>query len=120
MEGDRPLVHEIEDPLDRVDGGVCGRAAAPRHLDASDQRRKVRRGVLLAKALRADPVGMTFECQRRSAEEHQHLVTDPLLPAELAPPEWPATEFRTAYAAYSARYQASLRAFFRSQLSALG
>lgn len=55
-----------------------------------------------------------------AADALRHLVTDPLLPAELAPPEWPATEFRTAYAAYSARYQASLRAFFRSQLSALG
>ncbi len=55
-----------------------------------------------------------------AADALRHLVVDPLLPVELAPPEWPAAEFRAAYADYSKRYQASLRTFFRAQLSALG
>ena len=52
-----------------------------------------------------------------AADALRHLVTDPLLPEALAPDRWPAAELRHAYAAYSARYQASLRAFFRSQLA---
>lgn len=49
----------------------------------------------------------------------RHLVTDPVLPVELAPDGWPASELRSAYAAYSAAYQASLRSFFRAQLTAV-
>lgn len=30
----------------------------------------------------------------------RHLLTDPMLPAELLPPEWPAEQLRAAYAAY--------------------
>lgn len=55
-----------------------------------------------------------------AADALRHLVTDPQLPPELVPPDWPAAELRTAYAAYSSRYQASLRAFFRAQLAEVG
>ena len=54
-----------------------------------------------------------------AADALRHLVTDPLLPAELAPTDWPAAELRAAYAAYSSRYQASLRTFFRTQRAAV-
>lgn len=49
----------------------------------------------------------------------RHLVADPFLPPELAPTEWAAAELRSAYSTYLARYQASLRAFFRAQLATL-
>lgn len=54
-----------------------------------------------------------------AADALRHLVTDPLLPPELAPAGWPAATLRAAYAEYSARYQGSLRDFFRAQLSAV-
>ena len=44
----------------------------------------------------------------------RHLVTDPLLPAELEPEGWPARPLRQAYAAYLSDYQQGLRAFFRA------
>ena len=52
-----------------------------------------------------------------AADSLRHLVGDPVLPPELAPAGWPAADLRSAYAAYSTRYQASLRAFFRAQLA---
>ena len=54
-----------------------------------------------------------------AADALRHLVSDPVLPLELAPAGWPASELRSAYAAYSARYQASLRDFFRAELAAV-
>lgn len=50
-----------------------------------------------------------------AADALRHLVTDPLLPGELAPADWPAPELRAAYARYSERYRAALGAFFRSR-----
>lgn len=47
----------------------------------------------------------------------RHLVSDPLLPDELAPDQWPAGPLRSAYAAFVATYQASLREFFRARLA---
>jgi len=47
----------------------------------------------------------------------RHLVSDPLLPDELAPDQWPAGPFRSAYAAFVATYQAGLREFFRARLA---
>ncbi|MEM7274173.1 MAG: PaaX domain-containing protein, C- domain protein [Actinomycetota bacterium] len=47
----------------------------------------------------------------------RHLVTDPLLPPELAPDDWPAQRLRNGYAAYLADYQSGLRAFFRAQMT---
>lgn len=54
-----------------------------------------------------------------AADSLRHLVSDPVLPRELAPAGWPAAELRSAYAAYSARYQGSLREFFRAQLATI-
>lgn len=54
-----------------------------------------------------------------AADALRHLVTDPLLPAELAPAGWPAAELRASYADYIDWYQASLREFFRAQLAAV-
>ncbi|MEM8708029.1 MAG: PaaX family transcriptional regulator C-terminal domain-containing protein [Actinomycetota bacterium] len=47
----------------------------------------------------------------------RHLVTDPLLPDELAPERWPAARLREAYATFLDGYQAGLRTFFRSVLA---
>lgn len=44
----------------------------------------------------------------------RHLVTDPILPAELEPEAWPARPLRAAYARYLADYQRGLRTFFRA------
>lgn len=44
----------------------------------------------------------------------RHLVHDPRLPAELAPPIWPADDLRVAYEDFEAAYQQLLRQFFRS------
>lgn len=40
-----------------------------------------------------------------AAQLVRHLADDPLLPAELAPPRWPAAEAREAYAGYLAELQ---------------
>lgn len=53
-----------------------------------------------------------------AAEALRHLVTDPVLPAELAPDDWPAEQLRAAYTTYFGRYQADLSTFFRSVLRA--
>ncbi len=45
----------------------------------------------------------------------RHLLADPALPAELAPPDWPAAGLRGVYDDFEAAYQALLRRFFRSQ-----
>lgn len=50
-----------------------------------------------------------------AADALRHLVTDPHLPAEVAPADWPAPRLRAAYATYSERYRALLGAFFRSR-----
>ena len=44
----------------------------------------------------------------------RHLVHDPQLPVELAPPSWPADALRRSYEQYERAYQQLLRSFFRS------
>ena len=44
----------------------------------------------------------------------RHLVTDPLLPADLEPEGWPAGALRQVYADYLVGYQKGLAEFFRS------
>jgi phenylacetic acid degradation operon negative regulatory protein len=39
----------------------------------------------------------------------RHFLADPLLPAELLPPDWPGTELRTRYTAYDTHFQSLLR-----------
>jgi phenylacetic acid degradation operon negative regulatory protein len=48
-----------------------------------------------------------------SAAVLRHLLVDPVLPAALAPPEWPAQALRTSYDAYDHAYRRLLRRFFR-------
>ena len=50
-----------------------------------------------------------------AAASLRHLVADPLLPAALCPPDWPAAELRAAYDRYNRAYRARLSAFFRSR-----
>jgi phenylacetic acid degradation operon negative regulatory protein len=48
-----------------------------------------------------------------SAAVLRHLLADPVLPAPLAPPAWPADGLRTSYDAYDDAYRRLLRRFFR-------
>ncbi|MDH4170692.1 MAG: PaaX domain-containing protein, C- domain protein [Acidimicrobiia bacterium] len=45
----------------------------------------------------------------------RHLVSDPLLPEEIAPTGWPASELRADYAVYDRSYRAVLAGFFADQ-----
>ncbi len=45
----------------------------------------------------------------------RQVLTDPLLPPELMPAEWPAGALRRAYDQYLSAFQAGLRAFFRTE-----
>lgn len=49
----------------------------------------------------------------RSAAVLRHLRRDPLLPAELLPPDWPGTELRTAYDRFDALFARRLRDFLQ-------
>lgn len=49
-----------------------------------------------------------------SAAVLRHLVADPLLPADLLPPTWPAPALRTAYDRFDAAFKATWRAWYRS------
>lgn len=51
---------------------------------------------------------------RLAAAVLQHLVHDPVLPAELAPPDWPGAGLRLRYDDYEAEVQDELRALFRA------
>lgn len=44
----------------------------------------------------------------------RHLLADPALPIELAPPGWPADELRTAFDAFDAGFKATWRAWFQA------
>lgn len=50
-----------------------------------------------------------------AAQSLRHLVSDPLLPAELCPRGWPADELRVAYERYDREYRSHLSEFFRSR-----
>jgi len=43
----------------------------------------------------------------------RHLQLDPLLPAELIPPEWPGDDLRTAYRPFNQMFQQRLNTAFR-------
>jgi phenylacetic acid degradation operon negative regulatory protein len=49
-----------------------------------------------------------------SATVLRHLQSDPLLPAELLPPDWPGGTLRLAYEEWDRRYRRVLRAWGRS------
>jgi phenylacetic acid degradation operon negative regulatory protein len=48
-------------------------------------------------------------CFVTAAATVRHIAADPLLPPSLLPAEWPGADFRAAYDAYEAAYQALLR-----------
>lgn len=48
-----------------------------------------------------------------SAAVLRHLQADPLLPAELLPPDWPGGRLRATYDDWDARYRATLREWSR-------
>jgi phenylacetic acid degradation operon negative regulatory protein len=50
-----------------------------------------------------------------AAHALRHLVSDPQLPVELCPPDWPAAALRADYARYDRTYRTHLSAFFRSR-----
>jgi phenylacetic acid degradation operon negative regulatory protein len=49
-----------------------------------------------------------------SAAVLRHLVSDPLLPPDLEPDDWPGPALRAAYAAWDRRYRAVLQAWGRA------
>ena len=49
-----------------------------------------------------------------SADVLRHLQADPLLPAELLPPDWPGPRLRTTYAAYDDAFKANLADWLRT------
>jgi phenylacetic acid degradation operon negative regulatory protein len=49
-----------------------------------------------------------------SAAVLRHLVSDPLLPPDLVPDDWPGPALRTTYAAWDRRYRAVLQAWGRA------
>ena len=53
-----------------------------------------------------------------SAAVLRHLQSDPLLPAELLPADWPGPALRAAYTGWDGRYRAVLRAWGRAARSA--
>jgi phenylacetic acid degradation operon negative regulatory protein len=48
-----------------------------------------------------------------SADVLRHLQADPLLPAELLPPDWPGAALRAEYDRFDAAYRAVLGDWFR-------
>jgi phenylacetic acid degradation operon negative regulatory protein len=44
----------------------------------------------------------------------RHLVADPALPAELEPPDWPATSLREAFGRFDAGFKATWRDWYRA------
>jgi phenylacetic acid degradation operon negative regulatory protein len=44
----------------------------------------------------------------------RHLVADPVLPAELEPPDWPARSLRAAFARFDDGFKATWRAWYRA------
>ncbi len=48
-----------------------------------------------------------------SAAVLRHLQSDPLLPAEMLPPEWPGAQLRAVYDEWDQRYRETLRAWSR-------
>lgn len=44
----------------------------------------------------------------------RHLLADPALPAELAPPDWPTRALREAFARFDAGFKATWRAWYRT------
>jgi phenylacetic acid degradation operon negative regulatory protein len=50
-----------------------------------------------------------------SADVLRHFQADPLLPAELLPPDWPGEDLRRDYDRYDAAYRGVLRDWFRQQ-----
>lgn len=67
-----------------------------------------------------DAPGALAEGFEVAAATLRHLVADPLLPEELAPPGWPAAALRAAYRDYDVAYRARLSAFFRSRSRVAG
>jgi len=53
-----------------------------------------------------------------SAAVLRHLQSDPLLPTELLPADWPGSDLRDSYGAWDRRYREVLRAWGRSTRSA--
>lgn len=70
-----------------------------------------------ADALRRGEVGSLPGGFTVAAAVLRHLVADPHLPAELAPPDWPSDRLRARYADYDALYRAELARFFSVQKS---
>jgi len=62
--------------------------------------------------------GFPAESFVRVVSAFRHLLSDPLLPQELAPIGWPATALRHVYDQHLSMVQHELQAFFRAELDA--
>jgi phenylacetic acid degradation operon negative regulatory protein len=57
-----------------------------------------------------EPVAEAFVA---GAAALRHIGGDPLLPAQLLPPEWPGCALRSEYTRYQRAFDATARAWFR-------
>ena len=74
-----------------------------------------RRMEAMAGALEAGSPGALTGGFETAADTLRHLVSDPQLPPELCPPDWPAPALRDTYETYNRAYRRHLSAFFRSR-----
>ncbi len=71
-----------------------------------------------SRGLDADDDAMLGPGFELSAAVLRHLVADPELPPELAPPNWPAPRLRDAYDQFDLAYRRLLRRFFHQETHA--
>lgn len=64
-------------------------------------------------ALEAGDVSVLADAFVLDAAVVRHLLADPLLPAELAPPGWPAGQLREAFARFDAAFKSTWRSWYR-------
>jgi len=64
-------------------------------------------------ALEAGDVGVLAETFELDAAVVRHLLDDPLLPDELAPPGWPAADLRDAFGRFDQGFKATWRSWYR-------
>ncbi|GJM39539.1 MAG: hypothetical protein DHS20C19_29060 [Acidimicrobiales bacterium] len=114
----RSIVAEQADRfVGRPDGAPAELAAALFDLDgwSATARRLVESMETTSALLAGDAAVSLADGFELAASSLRHLVADPLLPAPLCPPEWPAADLRAAYDEYNQAYRARLSAFFRTR-----
>jgi phenylacetic acid degradation operon negative regulatory protein len=108
----------LPDSLDADVEVLTARPADPRQLSAqlwdlsawSARADELLEGLAALEPAGPEALAPGFEL---SAAVLRHLQSDPLLPTELLPADWPGSRIRTTYDEWDARYRASLRTWSR-------